>query len=195
MLDIRCARAYAAGGVTVLGTQLGVFSLWHCFQLDLIRSPLFTGEGDTTFEDLAIAVRVCATPVMGRPDFSLPEFWARCRLQRYRRHFKAERDRFAEWLADHLSGPDCWEGEDSGPIKSPWQLYLVARLVLAPPGLSMSEVAAWSTSPAVARWRLASIFEAQGGDPKIITEVEREALEQADAEVPNTDGEASQDGE
>jgi hypothetical protein len=181
MLDSRCARAFAAGGVQVLGTWLPGFTLWHAFWLEIIRSPLFCGETTPTFDDLAVAVRVCATPIGTRPDFSPPGFFARRRLDRFKAACAAEMDRFGEWIVDHMTGPDCWHGEDGGELKSPWPLYLVARLVFAPGDFAHTRAQAWATSPGQARWLLSAICEAQGGDPRIITDQDNDALREAEA--------------
>jgi hypothetical protein len=182
-MDNRCARAFAAGGCMVLGTWLPGFSLWHSFQLELIGSPLACG-GEPTFEDLAVAVQICQLAPLERARLVPPGFIGRRRLAQYRPRFLAELNRFMEWQADHLCGPELWQGEDSGTLKSPWQMFVAASLVSAPGKLALDEKDAWSLSPGVAAWRLAVSREASGHDPKIITEAENEALAEADAQTP-----------
>jgi hypothetical protein len=88
-----------------------------------------------------------------------------------------------EWQADHLCGPELWHGEDSGTLKTPWQMFVATALVAAPGKLALDEAAAWGLSPGLAAWRMAVIREATGLDPKVITDAEREALAEADAQA------------
>lgn len=183
-MDFRCARAYAAGGCSVLGIWLPNFSLWHAFQLELIGSP-FAGEGTVeSIEDLAVAVRICQLAPLQRPQFTRPGFFARRRIDRFLTTWRDEAQRFVDWQADHLCGPELWTPESATSLKTPWQPFVVASLCVAPGQMALQEREAWNLSPGLAAWRLAFVREATGQDPRVVTDAEREAFAAADGEVP-----------
>ena len=166
----------------VLGRPLAPFSLWHFVNLDVIQSPVAGHPGPFGLEELAPAVLVCAS----RPDTSLkciyPPTAGRARrrwlasIRPYRTHEKRELRAFADYQVDFSSGPKLWRRAGGTPLKTPWPMAAVARLMHLG---HVPEFEAWTMPFGKALWYSAALAEAAGRDPGIVSEEEWAALREA----------------
>lgn len=168
----RLARHFLPAEATIFGTVLERFSLWHWRTLSALGSPLLEGEDEPTFEDLALAVRICALP----PNSSFrriqralkPGFLGRLRLAFYRRfdHLDDSLEVWFEYFAWHASGPRGLDNVESGFASTHPTVFLHAGLMQ----LGYSREDAWAESPGLARWFIAGALEAAGQQLAIVTD-------------------------
>jgi hypothetical protein len=183
-MDQKFAMAFSAlPGRRILGRRLRPFSLWHCYCLELIASPFVGGDRPITFSELYLAAEICAAkPPAHCLSFPLRRLtwwrrlWMYARIYGRGRTARRQMDEFLVYLSEHNAGPDTWSAEGGGrSVKVPWSLYLATKLIAR--GVSRAE--AWAMSPGQAKWYVAALAEAAGGESNVISDAEREALKLA----------------
>jgi hypothetical protein len=184
----RLAQYFLPAEATVLGVRLQPFTLWHWRTLSALESPLLDGKldelepADPTYEDLALAVRVCALKANTRHEKLMealrPGYWMRRKFRRARKlDFDTELGGMALYLNAHCKGPKPMvaDGESPAPVSSHQVMYLATGLMNQ---LGFSEAEAWATSPGMARWYLVAAAEAAGHKVAIVSDSHvRQALE------------------
>ena len=136
---IHCRRPHR-----VLGRRLRPFCLWHSFLLEWADSPLSGAESPIGgYTALAVAARICER---GKEPYRAPRgvaLWGHRLLARvYARQpraLAAQYDAWRAYRADYVAPPRFWRSARSRPAKTPWQLFLVCRLMRG--GLAVRE--AW----------------------------------------------------
>jgi hypothetical protein len=97
----------------VFGQPLKPYSSWHRLCLEMIGSPVLTGEPIQLLE-LYAAVRICTSEYGYIPSFGAPKTWLARLLLRYRLSMYSlavEAKRFGEYIADFDAGPKFWSGD------------------------------------------------------------------------------------
>lgn len=153
----------------VLGYELKPFSSWHRLCLEMVGSPVLTGEPIQILE-LYAAVRICSSEYGYMPNFAAPKTWfARLRL-RYRlsRYTLAEEvKRFGEYMADFDSGPRFWSGDDASEGAAPKcsemdrVLDTVSHVIRE---TGWSEATAWNLPIGKLNWYSAAFLKHAGVD-------------------------------
>ena len=155
--------------VKVCGEKLSVFSPYHFLMLQAVGSPFVGFSGQIAPSDLLVAARICThrfgEAINLRPR--LGDVWRRIRLSRSRTKLKAECEKMAAFMGDHMTGPKFWEitsgGQKTRQLTAPDIQILICDLMMR---AHMSEDQAWNMSFARAKWISATISELDGSDRK-----------------------------
>lgn len=142
---------------TVLGKRLEPYSIWHRYCLEMLDSPVLTGDPIDKIHLLG-AVIVCRSRFDGTgyvPTFPkarglLRRMWIGLRLGRY--NLRKEVEKFSDYLLDFHSPPKLWPDEDA-PQNVTFSeidplLDLVAHLVSK--GIAPAD--AWNMPLGMANW-------------------------------------------
>jgi hypothetical protein len=160
---------------TVLGVKLPPFTLWHYRQLAIYESPYAQLRHGDSIGELAVAVRICATPV-GQP-VSLKGTWRdrlawKIKAMAYESRQLVESQVFLEWLLYQLIPPARFT-KGSGPgIKCPSWLFLASLLIKC----GMPPADAWAMRVGEARCYIAAIAVSEGGGDFLTDEWVEEML-------------------
>ena len=167
----------------LFGRRLLPFSLAHIFYLRRMNSP-YTCGGETSFEDLCFAVKICS---MTRKEIAAfmgggaLTWWARIRLMlwsaRWSRYYKAGDAALRQHIADYSNVADRWQWDDDpAPVecKCPWELHMVRMMCEK---FNMTPEEAWNTPFSLARCYSDSVIEAAGNGKTMISEYEMMAME------------------
>jgi hypothetical protein len=114
IFDERFVEALAHAEHRIMGERLAPFSAWHELNLQLIDSPLLTGE-PCSWGDLVAAVRVCVTRYRSgcpTPDLA-PRGLAKWRWKwrMARGDLRRELAAFGRYLDDYYSPPKFWKND------------------------------------------------------------------------------------
>ena len=185
------ARWRGKSAHVVYGLRMYPFNLWHLHLLDARNNP-FGGaaNGAGTEAHLQDAVRICSRGALEEMPVRHDRGWERklrlIYLPRRAREIAAwiksgqppaafigsEHEKFLTYLRDYASFPSFWQGKDSRNVSSPIALY---RVMLLKHLFNWPEEKCWAAPTGEAVWRCTAMLEAQGNDPKIMSEEERQA--------------------
>ncbi|MDR1279868.1 MAG: hypothetical protein LBK99_03485 [Opitutaceae bacterium] len=181
--DERFTEAFANTDHTVYGKRLAPFCLWHQLNLELVNSPLITGDAVTPI-DLWAAVKICTAPFSPggivprlnpvRGWRKLVEIW---RFSRY--DFRKEFSRFEDYLADFQSPPKLWPNHHKGGGQSARdmdEILEAAAHVIHETG--WSEETVWMMPIGKLHWYSTAFLKFKGADIMIWTPLDEEAFQE-----------------
>jgi hypothetical protein len=185
--DERFVEAFAHDEHVVLGFKLRPYSLWHELNLQLIDSPVLTGE-PISLMDLINAVSICRSSYVSGapiPQIGLPRRGWRRWLWTWRisRHAKIrpEVHLFERYLVDYGSGPKFWPNQHKGgggDDRDFDEILEQAALVWRETGCG--EAYAWNMPIGSVRWYSALFAKMAGGDVQIWTPLHEEMKKKND---------------
>ncbi|MEQ1861891.1 MAG: hypothetical protein ABMA13_18385 [Chthoniobacteraceae bacterium] len=169
----RLARHFLPAEALVLGTRLQPFTLWHWRTLAALGCGMLHECAESPdFEDLALAVRICALPPHASPR-ALRRAMQPGPLDRLRLAFHRNYADFGEalgaWYAyfsHHSAGPKPLDTPDGHSARTHPTIFLVAGLMQ----LGYSRADAWAETPGMARWFIAGGIEAAGDQLQIVSD-------------------------
>lgn len=175
-MDDRFYHSFLPPLAKVCGRKLATFSLWHHFVLSAIGSPIALGGDRVSVLDLLIAVRVCGL-TYGESDITpgLRDAWWKRKLTRNTATFRAETERFYEWMARQSSPPVFFRapsGSDSiskHVDRGPRCLGLVCSLMTRG---GLTEVEAWNCTLGKAMWMDAQFAQLHGVDLRFLDDAD-----------------------
>ena len=165
----------------VFGQRLKPYSSWHRLCLEMIGSPVLTGEPVQLLEIYA-AVRICTSEYGYIPDFGAPKTWfsrllLRYRLSRYR--LSDEVNRFGEYMADFDAGPRFWSGDETtegGQPKCSEMDRLLETVSHVIRETGWSEATVWNLAIGKLNWYSAAFVKHSGVDVPFWTPQDEEAF-------------------
>ena len=197
----RIARWRGQSSFVVCGRRLYPFCLWHLHLLDALGNPFGKLRGGSEAHFMQ-AVEICARPALAPPPIRRPGIWGRLWRRRWSERagrelkifiarglerelfISSEQNQFFEYLKDYCALPDFWSGSEGKAVGSPAALYRAMLLQHLFP--QWSERKCWATPVGEAAWLGAAMLEAQGHDVKLMTEAEREIVDQQTAAASAT---------
>lgn len=167
LFDPAFREAFENVGHRVYGYRLKPYSLWHRFCLEMLNSPVITGEPTSGLE-LYAAARVCCSQFGELPDLAPAKGLIRrlrlsARLRQY--GLQAEAKKFQAYLEDFESGPKLWpdEGGSRSPKCSEMDQGLeLAAHVIRETGWTQETV--WNMPIGQLRWYSAAFLKISGTD-------------------------------
>lgn len=168
VFDPAFEEAFSNTEHNVYGLALRPYSAWHRLCLEMMDSPVLTGDPTTPLE-LYAAARVCSSSFGPLPNLAAPKTWWQ-RVKRklhFRRYaYAAQGEKFQAYLTDFESGPQYWPdegGEGRAPKCAEMDsvLELVAH-VIRESGWAAETV--WNLPIGQARWYSAAFLKLTGVD-------------------------------
>ena len=164
-MDDRFYHSFLPPVVKVCGKDLQTFSLWHHLVLSAANSPIALGGDRISIPDLLIAVRVCCLKY-GESGIkpTLRDVWWKRKLTKNPRLFRAELEKFYDWMAKQSSPPKFYRGGGDGSVtkgieSGPRCLGLACSLMSRG---GISENSAWDCNLGRAMWMDAQFAQLEG---------------------------------
>ena len=163
--------------IKVCGKKLLPFCLRHRVALETIESPVLNTNNLVGATDIINAVRILSTHNLEdiRRPFSFWETYYFKRMQISKKLLQQEANKLLMYFAEQSLWPRFWEVDNKKNKSSniDWPLLVIANLVKN--GCTLKE--AWIMPESEAVWLHIAYMDIQGIDPKVVSDMEWNAMQ------------------